>query len=69
MTTIRREQSVEFTCIGECDDSPCWVVDGHFDAEGKFTPDEIDEMGSDADCPECGEQGEPTDSDVQLADW
>lgn len=66
MTVVRREQSVEFTCTMDCDLT--WMVEGRFDAEGRFEPLEIDEMGSDLDCPECGERGEPTDSDVTVAD-
>lgn len=67
MSTVRREQNVEFTCIGLCDDPPTWMVEGRFNADGKFEPTEIDEMGSDMDCPECGERGEPTD-DTEVAD-
>jgi hypothetical protein len=44
------------------------LVDGRFDANGEFEPTTIDEMGSDMDCPECGERGEPTDDDVVVAD-
>lgn len=71
MARVKREQEIEFVCIGECDedDRPTWMVAGRFDAAGEFTPLTVDEMGSDADCPECGERGEPTDSDVVLADW
>lgn len=68
MNTIRREQSVEFVCVGQCDDPPTYMVDGHFNAAGEFEPETIDEMGSDMDCPECGERGEPTDGDVRVAD-
>lgn len=69
MSRVEREQLIEFTCIGECDDPPCWMVEGRFDAEGLFTPIEVDDMGSAADCPECGERGEPTNHDVVLADF
>lgn len=68
MSKIKREQTVEFVCIGVCDDQPTYMVDGYFDAEGRFNPSEIDDMGSDMDCPECGERGEPTDPDVLVAD-
>ena len=44
------------------------MVEGHFTADGEFEPITIDDMGSDMDCPECGERGEPTDSDVRVAD-
>lgn len=66
-----REQSVEFVCIGTCDEDerPTYMVEGRFDAEGKFTPLTLDDMGSDVDCPECGERGEPTDHSVELADF
>lgn len=69
MARVRREQSVEFTCIGMCEDSPCWLVEGRFEANGSFMPVDADEDGSSAGCPECGERGEPTDPDVVLADW
>jgi hypothetical protein len=68
MSTVKREQSVEFVCIGLCEDPPTYMVDGHFNAAGKFEPALIDEMGSDIDCPECGERGEPTSPDVIVAD-
>jgi hypothetical protein len=68
MTTIKREQPVEFTCIGLCENPPVWLVEGRWDAKGHFEPLEIDEMGSDMDCPECGERGESTDSDIAVAD-
>jgi hypothetical protein len=62
--------TTEFVCVGiACeDDPPTYMVDGRYNAEGEFEPAEIDEMGSDMDCPECGERGEPTDSDVRVAD-
>lgn len=66
MSRVRREQSVEFRCTKWCWDGT-WSVDGRFDADGEFEPTEHDEMGSDIDCPECGERGEPTD-DVRVAD-
>lgn len=67
---VQREQSVEFVCIGLCDEDerPTYMVEGRFNAEGEFEPATIDEMGSDMDCPECGERGEPTDSDIRVAD-
>ena len=67
---MKREQSVEFVCTSiQCeDDPPTYMVDGRFNAEGEFEPTNIDEMGSDMDCPECGERGEPTDSDVRVTD-
>lgn len=62
----KRSQETEFTCIGECsDDYPVWMVDGRFQADGTFMPVDVD----DADCPECGERGEPTNGEVLLADW
>ncbi len=64
MTTVRREQDVELTCIGTCEDPPCWMVEGRFEANGSFMPSDVDDMV----CPECGERGEPTQSDVVLAD-
>lgn len=64
MATVRREQSIEFTCIGTCEDPPTWMVEGRFNAEGEFEPIEED----DARCPECGDDAEPTDEDVRLAD-
>lgn len=60
--------AAEFTCIGLCDDPPTWMVDGRYNAEGEFEPTEVDERGSDMDCPECGERGEPTDVDLRVAD-
>ena len=73
MANLRREQTVEFVCtsnINDCeDDPPTYMVEGHFLADGTFMPDDVDDMGSSADCPECGETGEPTDPDVTLADW
>lgn len=68
--SVNREQRVEFVCVGTCDDEdkPTWVVDGRFNAESEFEPETIDDMGSDMDCPECGERGEPTDPDVMVAD-
>lgn len=69
MSRVEREQSIEFTCVGECDDPPCWIVEGRFDADGEFTPVEVDDVGSDANCPECGERGEPTSEDVKLGDF
>lgn len=68
MSVVRREVDVEFVCIGTCDEKPTWMVEGRFNAEGEFEPTSADAMGSDADCPECGERGEPTDEDVRLAD-
>lgn len=69
MSRRRNEDaSVEFVCIGTCDDPPTYMVEGRFNAEGEFEPTNADEMGSDIDCPECGETGEPTDEDVRVAD-
>lgn len=68
MSSVRREQSVEFVCVGTCEDPPTYMVNGRFDADGAFEPTTIDEMGSDMDCPECGERGEPTDNDVRVSD-
>jgi hypothetical protein len=68
VTRRKTETAVEFTCIGTCDDAPCWMVEGRWNAEGEFEPTTVDEMGSDMDCPECGERGEPTDSDIAVAD-
>jgi hypothetical protein len=58
----------EFTCIGTCEDPPVWLVEGRYNAAGEFEPTNVDEMGNDMDCPECGERGEPTDDDVRVAD-
>jgi hypothetical protein len=66
--SFEREATVEFVCIGACDDPPTYMVDGRFDADGAFEPAEFDVMGSDMDCPECGERGEPTDSDIWVSD-
>ena len=65
MTKRHAETKVEFVCIGECqdDDPPTWMVEGRWDAEGHFEPALYEET----DCPECGEQGEPTDSEVRVA--
>lgn len=71
MARERREATVEFVCIGTCDEDtrPTYMVEGRFNAEGEFEPVNVDEMGSDIDCPECGERGEPTDGDVRVADF
>jgi hypothetical protein len=66
MSRVKREQSVEFACTMDCDLT--YMVDGYFNADGEFEPTTVDEMGSDMDCPECGERGEPTDHDVTVAD-
>lgn len=68
MSRVQREQHVEFVCTGLCEDPPTYMVEGRFNAEGEFEPTSADEMGSDMDCPECGERGEPTDEDVRVAD-
>jgi hypothetical protein len=68
MSRLRREQSVEFVCTGACEDPPTYIVEGRFNVNGEFEPTTIDEMGSDMDCPECGERGSPTDEDVAVAD-
>lgn len=62
------EATEEFECVGTCDDPPTWMVEGRFNVEGEFEPLEYDDMGSDMDCPECGERGEPTDSLIRVAD-
>lgn len=70
MTRVQREQRVEFACANEdCGGAPTWMVEGRFNADGEFEVAGTDEpwMGSDMDCPECGELGEPTDSDVRVA--
>lgn len=65
-----REATIEFVCAGECDedDRPTYMVDGRFNADGEFEPWSVDDTGSDMECPECGERGEPTDVDVRVAD-
>jgi hypothetical protein len=68
MGRSRREQHVEFVCVGTCEDPPTYVVEGRFNYEGEFEPTTIDETGSDMDCPECGERGEPVDNDVRAVD-
>lgn len=62
MTRRRSEDArVEFGCIGLCeDDSPTWMVEGRFNAEGEFEPFDAGEM----DCPECNERGEPTQGET-----
>jgi hypothetical protein len=67
---VSKEAIIEFVCAGECDEDerPTYMVDGYFNVNGEFVPDSLDEMGSDMDCPECGERGEPTDPDVRVAD-
>lgn len=67
MGRARREQDVEFECSHVCG-AASYMVEGRFNADGEFEPTTIDEMGSDMDCPECGERGEPTDPDTQVAD-
>lgn len=62
------EASEEFVCNGECGDDMTWIVEGRFNAEGEFEPINIDDCGSDMDCPECGERGEPTDDLVRVVD-
>lgn len=66
MSQVKREQSIEFVCIGTCeeDDRPTYMVEGRFNAEGEFEVNMDDENF----CPECGEPGEPMDSDVRVAD-
>lgn len=66
MSRDNREQAVEFTCVNACDIT--WMIDGRFNASGEFEPEDLDDLGSDMDCPECGDRGEPTDSDVRVAD-
>lgn len=62
------DQEVEFVCLGECGDEVTWMVEGRFNAEGEFEDASYDEHGGNTVCPECGEQGEPTDSEVKVAD-
>lgn len=64
MSRTTRDQTVEYGCINEdCVDQPTYMVEGRFNAEGRFEPD-VDDA---AWCPECGEVGEPTDDDVEAA--
>ncbi len=62
MTRVRREQSVEFVCGSMCDHTAdsTWIVDGRFDAEGRFEPFDED----DTVCPVCGDVGDPFDDQV-----
>lgn len=65
MSRRRNEDaSIELTCIGRCEDPPTWMVEGRFNADGKFEPADDEET----DCPECFDRGEPSDPDTELAD-
>ena len=67
MSRSKREQQVEFFCIGGCDqrgeDPPVWMVEGRFNAMGLFEFDDEQHLY----CPDCGDPGEPTDTDVVVA--
>jgi len=59
MTTVRREQEVEFVCPSDC---ATWHVEGRFDAEGRFEPTVLDDVF----CADCDARGEPVDPDVEV---
>lgn len=64
MTTRRTETEINFECTNEmCEEMPTWSVEGRWNAEGEFEPNDSDEMA----CPECGEQGGPEDIDIEVA--
>lgn len=69
MSVRRNEDAVVEFC---CDRDNCyegeWEVEGRFNAEGVFEAFSEDDMGSDEDCPECGERGTPVDPDVVLSE-
>lgn len=60
------EATIEFECVGLCgeDDAPTYMVEGRFNAAGEFETIDEDDMV----CPECGEDGEPTDKTISVAD-
>lgn len=64
MSRRNTEAHEEFTCIGTCEDPPCWLVEGRFNAEGEF--EATDDYS--IECPECGDRGEPTDSSTVVSD-
>jgi hypothetical protein len=70
MTTRKTETSERFTCEHRrCTNmGDVWDVEGRLNAEGEFEPTNHDDMGSDMDCPNCGERGKPTDEDLRVAD-
>lgn len=60
MSRVRRETEQRFFC------PPCeygWQVEGRSDAEGRFDPNDPDDL----DCPECGNEGYPADGDLEVA--
>lgn len=64
MTDRKTETQVEFECTNEvCDEMPNWHVEGRFNAEGEFEPNDPEGVA----CPECGEAGEPEDIEIELA--
>lgn len=59
-----REHDVSFVCNNEdCDNEAKWEIRGIFNTNGTLEV-QGDDMGSEADCPECGDPGSPEDTDV-----
>lgn len=61
MARERREVEIDFVC-GNCGED--WRVRGRYNSAGEFEAFD----GDDLDCPDCGVCGEPTDSDIEVAD-
>ncbi len=57
------DATVELDCPDDLEHTP-WDVEGRFNAEGEFEPFDGDDMF----CSECTNVGEPTDSEVVIAD-
>jgi len=67
LTRRKAETSVEFECVGDCatdDEALTWPVAGRWNADGDFEPTEPDDMN----CDTCGIEGEPSDSDIIVAE-
>jgi hypothetical protein len=64
MTDRKTEGEVEFECTNEvCGEMPTWYVDGRWNAEGEFEPNDLESTA----CPECGVAGGPEDIEIELA--
>jgi hypothetical protein len=57
------DREIEFVCNDQCADSPTWIVEGRFNAEGRFEPYAY----SDLECPECAGISDPTDTEIEVA--
>ncbi len=61
MSRSRREQEIEFYCPDDHDN--VWMIEGRFNADGKFEPTDSD----DTMCADCDSYRSPIDVDIEVA--